>query len=86
MRERLFHSTINFYTTLFLYFCYSSSVTFTQTMPKILSNVRKKSWELYLERKGYIKCLIQNCQFITDEISVMKDHYYQCSVSINLFR
>ncbi|XP_073979664.1 uncharacterized protein isoform X3 [Rhodnius prolixus] len=61
-----------------------SSVTFTQTMPKILSNVRKKSWELYLERKGYIKCLIQNCQFITDEISVMKDHYYQCSTGLSM--
>lgn len=43
------------------------------------SKVHVKSWTIYLEKNGYVKCPFQNCNFMAFDVEEMYQHYSICN-------
>lgn len=43
------------------------------------SKVHVKSWTIYLEKNGYVKCPFQNCNFMAFGVEEMYQHYSICN-------
>lgn len=42
------------------------------------SKVHVKSWTIFLEKDGYVKCSFQNCKFMAFDVEEMAKHYSLC--------
>lgn len=47
----------------------------SKPVKKEITSVLRRSWEIFLEKKKYLKCLMRNCLYVTDAIANMEDHY-----------
>lgn len=43
------------------------------------SKIHVKSWVIYLEKDGYVRCPFKNCNFMAFDVEEMCNHYGFCT-------